>query len=522
MKKAIPRLSLVLLLASVTVWAGGTAESGGPAPAAGVQAGPLVIWVAFDRDSAATISSFNQIGIYSIMQEKTGVKVTYRHPPLGQENEQFNLMVASRDLPDVIETTWLTYPGGPEKAFSDRIIIKHNDLFAKNSPTLKTFLDSRPDLNKQIKTDAGNYYGWPSLVVSNYKVNYTETARKDWLDDLGIAPPETLDEWAAMLAAFRDKKGAVAPLTLWGIQFEDNNIMSAFGLRMGFFVKNGKIVYGQAQPEFKDYLALMNRWYKEKLLDPNFQTNDQTAMNTNILNDRSGVYRGWLFGSMGLYLAQKKGTRFDLIGLQIPVLKKGDQPQFSAHVYVPFEGQTAAVTTACKQPQLAAKFYDWRYTPEGHNIITFGVEGKSYTVVNGEYKLTPEIISNPNKLSLKQALKSYTFNSISAGRFSDDQRIMDAQCNWPQQVAAFNTWRKYADNYVKAVLPPITPSPDESKEMATIMNEVKTYHDEMIIKMIMGTEPLANFDKYLEQMNKLGLKRALEIQQAALARYEKR
>ena len=143
-----------------------------------------------------------------MMQEKTGVKITYRHPPLGQETEQFNLMVASRDLPDIIETTWLTYPGGPEKAFSDRIIIKHNDLIAKHSPTLKAFLDSRPELNKQIKTDVGNYFGWPSLVVSDYKVNYAETARKDWLDELGMAPPETLDEWDAMLKAFRqDKKG---------------------------------------------------------------------------------------------------------------------------------------------------------------------------------------------------------------------------------------------------------------------------------------------------------------------------
>ena len=481
-----------------------------------------MIWVAFDRDSAATISSFDQLGIYPIMQEKTGVKVTYRHPPLGQETEQFNLMIASRDLPDVIETTWLTYPGGPEKAFSDRIIIKHNDLIAKSSPTLKAFLDSHPALNKQIKTDAGNYFGWPSLVVSNYKVNYAETARKDWLDDLGMAPPQTLDEWDVMLKAFRDKKGATAPFTLWGPQFADNNIMSAFGVRTGFSLRDGKIVYGQALPEFKDYMTLMNRWYKEKLLDQNFQTNDQTAMNTNMLNDRSGVYRGWLFGSMGLYLAQKKGQKFDLIGLQIPVLKKGDQPRISQHVYVPFEGQTAAVTTACKQPQLAARFYDWRYTVEGNNIITFGVEGKSYAIVNGEYKLTPYVTANPNKLSLKQALKQYTFNSISAGRFSDDQRIMDAQCNWPQQVAAFNTWAKYADNFVKAVLPPITPSPEESKEMATIMTEVKTYHDEMIIKFIMGTQPLSNFDKYLEQMDKLGLKRALAIQQAALERYQKR
>ena len=40
------------------------------------------------------------------------------------KTDQFNLMIASRDLPDIIEWSWISYPGCPEKAISDKIIIR--------------------------------------------------------------------------------------------------------------------------------------------------------------------------------------------------------------------------------------------------------------------------------------------------------------------------------------------------------------------------------------------------------------
>ena len=42
--------------------------------------------------------------MYQKAQEITGVKIDFKHPPVGQEGEQFNLMVASRDFPDIMES----------------------------------------------------------------------------------------------------------------------------------------------------------------------------------------------------------------------------------------------------------------------------------------------------------------------------------------------------------------------------------------------------------------------------------
>ena len=67
--------------------------------------------------------------------ENTGVDITFLHPPTGGENEQFNLLVADGDLPDVMEYHWQNYPGGPEKAISDGVIVSLNDIIDSTART---------------------------------------------------------------------------------------------------------------------------------------------------------------------------------------------------------------------------------------------------------------------------------------------------------------------------------------------------------------------------------------------------
>ena len=68
-------------------------------------------------------------------------------------------------------------------------------------------------------------------------------------------------------------------------------------------------------------------------------------------------------------------------------------------------------------------------------------------------------------------------------------------------------------------MPPISLTTDESSERTDIITEVNTYITETKMKFIIGAESLDNYDKYLAQINALGLPRAVEITQGALNRY---
>jgi putative aldouronate transport system substrate-binding protein len=54
------------------------------------------------------------------------------------------------------------------------------------------------------------------------------------------------------------------------------------------------------------------------------------------------------------------------------------------------------------------------------------------------------------------------------------------------------------------------------------MTDITTYASEMAIKFILGVEPLDGFDKYVTQIEQMGIDDAIKIKQAALDRYNAR
>ena len=60
------------------------------------------------------------------------------------------------------------------------------------------------------------------------------------------------------------------------------------------------------------------------------------------------------------------------------------------------------------------------------------------------------------------------------------------------------------------------------EEYNKIMNEVTTYCDEMVAKFIIGDEPIENYDKFIENIKSMNIDRAVEIKEAAIARFNSR
>lgn len=128
--------------------------------------GPLEFsyWMNLDGSAAAVVKNIGEIEFYKEMERRTGAKVTFLHPPVGQAGEQFNMMMASRDYPDVIEYTWDSYPGGPAKAIEDGVIIRLNELIDQHAPNLKKIMDDNPNLKRQLMTANGDFYVFPSIA----------------------------------------------------------------------------------------------------------------------------------------------------------------------------------------------------------------------------------------------------------------------------------------------------------------------------------------------------------------------
>ena len=68
-------------------------------------------------------------------------------------------------------------------------------------------------------------------------------------------------------------------------------------------------------------------------------------------------------------------------------------------------------------------------------------------------------------------------------------------------------------------MPPLRSAVEHATEYSSIMTEVNTYLDQMVLKFIMGTESLDNFDAFVDEMKNLGIEQAIEYQQMGLDLY---
>lgn len=468
------------------------------------------------------VDNYGETYLAQEFEKRTGVKIEYMHPGAGAMREAMNLLVASDELPDIMEGAWIAdYSGGPVKAIKDGVLIDIGN-YKEHAPGLFSWLESDPELDKAAKTDDGQYYGFPSILTSDrLRITTGPTVRADWLEELGLSEPETIEDWEIMLTAFKEKKGAKAPLSF-------NYTLSEYFFNMLSTTKNecrdgDKVVYGAVQPEFKKALAIAKDWFEKGLLDKNIVSVDAKIAGSQLLSGATGAT--FLSGGSGIgpYVisGKEQNANFDLAGVKWPTFNKGENSAWSP-VTKPISGAgVASVTTACKYPALAVKVLDYFFTEEGALLANFGTEGVSYNMVDGKPTYSELIMDNPDGWSIAQALGMYA-KAGATSSFPVDEGYINQYYELPQQQKALDAWMLSIEATDPNRLPTITPTTEESAEYAKIMNEVQKYRDQMIIKFITGIEPLEKFDEYVATMNEYGLERAMEIQTAALKRYNDR
>ena len=306
---ALP-LALALFLCACTGGGGSPKTARGDTAALGdypIQSDTeLTYWVALNGNVAATASNLGDTPFAKELEKQTGIKVKYIHPALGQESEAFSLMVASNELADIVEEAWSVALGGPTTSIDDKIIVELNEYMKDYAPAFYSYLKENPDIDKAVKTDQGQYYVFP-FIRGNDKllISAGPIIRKDWLDELGMDIPKTLEDWEKMLIRFRDEKGATAPLTL---QKNQKSMLFALMSTTSYFYNDGgTIKYGPLEEEYYEALKTLNRWFKEGLLDKNYTMVDSSIQDSNILNGKSGATFGSGGSGLGKWMQTMNG-----------------------------------------------------------------------------------------------------------------------------------------------------------------------------------------------------------------------
>ncbi|MCI8442790.1 MAG: hypothetical protein HFG27_09700 [Provencibacterium sp.] len=502
----------------------------------------LSYWATWDGGSADVVSDYDEKLCYQVAQEATGIDIQWIHPPQGQDKEQFNLLVVSDSLPDIIEYSWETnYPGGAEGAISSNIIIPLNDYIETDMPNYAAYLKKFPEVERMVLTDTSKHYCIPYIYTATpldsaqwqdingrvpaYETYIGLTIRQDWIEDLGLAMPVTLEDWYVTLRAFKEQKGAEAPLSIT-LPFlnETQAFASAYGIATGFYEDNRVVKFGPYEAAYRDYLAYLNRLYSEGLLDADFAIIDNKAFSAKVLSDKAGAWSGYVSTHLGVFHDQlhesDPNTRFYPVGITNPVLNEGDTLRYKQSSY-PFRNAGAALTTSNQKIADSLRFLDYAWSVEGNTVLNWGVEGDSYEMKDGWPVFTDRIAHNPDGLSPTSAFEKIRKQN---GPFPMDHQtrlISKGSYTTPESLRALTTWET-TNGTEPGGLPPVTILPEESTQYASLYSEISTYVDEMKVKFIMGAASLDEFDVFHENLKNMGMEEVLKIQQSALERYYNR
>ena len=497
----------------------------------------LTYWHPF---SSTYITSLDENIVMQEMEKITGIEVEFITPAAGHEDEAFNLMIASGDYPDLINSS--SYKGGGIKAVKDGVYLKLNDIIEKYAPNYAAVMALKPDIERQTKEDDGTIWSFNCIQIDDEPSWAGPVIRQDYLDKLGLQMPETIDDWYTVLSAFKEKGNIETPMLLPLNKFYAADVFAGtYGSSTGAFLnKNGTVVYGPIEPGFKEFLTLMNQWYEEGLVDKDFATRDDKSIDAQITSGKAGACAVTFYGSFSSYDLAGKATDpvFDLVPAPYPVINRGDDVSTALHVgnknwYS--KGCELAISTNCENVEAAAKWIDYRYSAEGFMLFNYGVEGVTYNWVDGalDFNMGSSFFHPELQEKIKTMHPEYTDLMVNNPDGVDTNTDADkykgpyvAQLRNPLSFVlsnavyeAMDIWSKPGKDYI---LPPLSVTDEEAQVESSYMSQITTYKDEMLMKFIMGIEPISNYDKYVAQIKALKIDELIQVRQDQLDRYSDR
>lgn len=472
------------------------------------------------------LENMGQCAAYEEYAARNNVEIEWVHPIDGSdENEQLNLLLASGNLPDIIFWNWNSVPGNIGKYVGQKLFIDLSE-YTDYIPDYLAALEANPDCKRAAYLDDGTL---PAFYMLESDVKRTLSIgcmlRQDWLDKLNLEVPTTIDEWHTVLTAFRDGdpngngEADEIPFTFLA-NYDMDYFATAWRVtnEMCLNPDTGKVQYGPITDEFREYLTTMNQWYQEGLIDSEYPTNDKKMQTAKITGDIAGGTVFMIGGGMGTWTtaARQNNPEFELVGVTNPISTDGIAYMSKNNTTIKTDSG-AVISSKCKNIEAALKLLNYGYTEEGDTLLNWGEEGVSFNVVDGKKVLCDDILYNPEGLSRTNASVKYSMPSNGWAKKMSFDAWIQIQSQYPEQTQAIENW--YAASNALTIPYNVIMTTDESSEYSQLYNEISTYSSEMILKFIMGTEPLENFDKFVSAIKGMGVDRAIEIKQAAYDRY---
>lgn len=439
-------------------------------------------------------------------------------------DEALNILVKDRNLPDIF-------------LVSDRETLEElveNDLIEDLTEVYKSCASDKiqemyESYGKELLASGtfdGKLFALPETAIDDG--SQLLWLRRDWMEQLGVKEPKTLDEALSVIRAFQENRmgaeegedpvGLVCDPGLVGTvstSYSVDSVFEMFGAYPQQWIKNadGEIVYGSLTEETKEALGYLRELYKQGILDPDFALRAQNNIRDLVVNGKCGAFLGlWWTPNNPLMDEYRKNKETDWE----PYYLTADAKR-TVEVYSTFwDSKYVVVRKGYEHPEIVMKIlsvlfdysrYEAEDADEVNSYFALNVDPTARPLmINVDYNEATYMVTKHIREALYSPGNAKTredLSAIEASYFDACKEYLEAE------VPSVEAWAAYKSR-ISAVglLVDANYRASEKKYLGDgdgeIPQTLRLLEKNAFIQIIMGKKPVSSFDSFVEEWYRKG------------------
>jgi len=465
------------------------------------------------------MQNWKDMPVLQEMEKLTGIKLEYRNAPMDSFDTKKNLVFASGDYPDMFYAAQIT-PAEEVTYGAQGVLLPLEDLIDNYAPNIKKVLDENPDVRKSITTPDGHIYSLPRIDLSAVWYRGPMWYNGEFLKALGVENiPETTEELYAYLKRVKEEdpngNGQADEIPFASVKLDDVRMfmLGWWGIynEVIYSDKAGKVHYTPMEEGYKGYLTFLNRLWNDGLLDKETFSQTDEQKKAKGKNNQLAIFSDYLpyftlGGDPNPEDEMMKPLKSEIV--DSPVY--GKHPGLSRGAF--------AISSSNKHPEATIRWIDYLYSYEGATLFDLGPEGMlwEYTDKANRTKKFLDVPGGGDREEYRATLTP-NYGIVTPGVVNNDVS-KGLKNEYDQWIIEQNEEKLVPVS--KVPYPIVYLTEQEQEEASKLRSDLDTYVKQMEAKFVTGQESLDNWDKYVEQLKKMGAERIAEIYQAAYDRWD--
>lgn len=480
-----------------------------------------------------TESEPNNRTIFQRLEEQTNVHINWKTIQADQWGEKIALEMANvKTLPDFIFNAGF---GDADllKYAKQGVIINVEEYIDAYMPNLSKVFADYPEYRAMCEDEDGHIWALPWIEQLGANKTAIQTVGNmsfinvAWLDFLGLEKPETVEEFEAVLVAFRDNaaalqaefniEGSIIPLACIMNDGDQDPYILINGFGEGYgdpdrgrhinVTDDKKVVCSATSEGFKKGTAWLHGLYEQGLIDPEAFTQDWSTYVAKGKSGRYGVCFSWDVANIANLTDWEP----------LPVLT-ADVTNFTAQngsFTSGFDRGRCVVTAVAKNPALVCAWLDQMYAPMQAPQNNWGTYGESDefdifemgTNDKGEPMLKHAPLGDASPVEVREA-------ECVGGPLAILDEYYGVYVTCPDDAQYRLDWIKdyfTPDMNHKYVFPNVFMSPDDTKQLSNLQADIQKCINAFKSNSVMNGFTDADWEQFLKDLEAYKLDEYLAI-----------